>query len=87
MSKFDVDFYVANSLIGSQKLIRQAHKLGRPIYFWNFEFLTSDFEKEYILGADGFVVDNPILAKQDILKYNNMPLVKKIKIIFKYFLK
>ncbi len=87
LSKFDVDFYVANSLIGSQKLIRQAHKLGRPIYFWNFEFLTSDFEKEYILGADGFVVDNPILAKQDILKYNNMPLIKKIKIIFKYFLK
>ncbi len=87
LSKFDVDFYVANSLIGSQKLIRQAHRLGRPIYFWNFEFLNSDFKKEYILGADGFVVDNPILAKQDIAKYNNMPLVKKIKIIFKYFLK
>ncbi len=87
LSKFDVDFYVANSLIGSQKLIRQAHKLGRPIYFWNFEFLTSDFEKEYVLGADGFVVNDPVLAKQDILKYKNMSLVKKIKIIFKYFLK
>ncbi len=87
LSKFDVDFYVANSLIGSQKLIRQAHKLGRPIYFWNFEFLDSDFEKEYVLGADGFVVNDPVSAKQDILKYKNMSLVKKIKIIFKYFLR
>ncbi len=87
LSEFNVDFYVANSLIGSQKLIRQAHKLGKPIYFWNFKFLNGNFKKEYILGADGFVVDNPILAKQHILQYNNIPLIKKIKIIFKYFLK
>ena len=87
LNKFDVDFYFVNSLINSDALIKQAHKLGRPIYFWRFEFVKDDFEEEYILGADGFVADNPSETRSKIMKYKKMSLPHKINIILKNLLK
>jgi glycerophosphoryl diester phosphodiesterase len=87
LGKFDVDFYFINSLINSEGLIKQAHKLGRPIYFWSFSFWQDDFEKEYVLGADGFITDNPLKTKEEIRWYRKMPLTEKVNIIFKNMLR
>ncbi len=87
LKQFDVDFYFINSLINSEGLIKEAHKLGRPVYFWNFSFWRNDFEKEYVLGADGFVTDNPTKTKKQIEWYREMPLSKKVNVIFKNLLR
>jgi glycerophosphoryl diester phosphodiesterase len=87
LGQFDVDLYFVNSLINSEGLIKQAHKLGKPIYFWSFSFWQNDFEKEYVLGADGFITDNPLKTKKEINWYRRMPLAEKVNIIFKNMLR
>lgn len=79
---YDVDFYSMNSALIDLGLIKKIHRAKRNIYIWNFDFFgKQNFEREYTLGVDGFIVNNPIAFRQEIEEYSQISLRKK----FDYF--
>jgi len=77
-SAYDVDIYFLNTLTSSYNQMREIHALGRQAYFWAFSGFEGDFEREYFMGAHGFIADDPASARQLIQFYQGLPVSRKI---------
>lgn len=75
---YDVDIYFLNALTSSFNQMRQIHSLGRKAYFWTFAGLEQDFQREFFMGADGFIADDPTYARRLTQNYLELPVTRKI---------
>ncbi len=68
MSNLPVDFISAEDSLINKKMIREAHRAGKPVFAWT---INDDYKVEILLelGVDGIITDYPIETLPIIDKY------------------
>lgn len=60
-----IDFFSIKSSYVDQKVVKNAHRLGKEIHVWTVNS-RSELERIKLLGVDNIITDNPIYAREII---------------------